>query len=270
MMNKHIFRFISPDNIELYNIKRNKLMFKGRIKRKDCAKYKVDKIILTPSHYVSASMPAVSVKFGPDKGQFLFSDQSILRNEDLIYIPAIYDEAHKTWQQFWASRHLMLDIANLIPSVKYFYPECLAVKEHDTHKDNLSNAKFLNDAISFQPIVSGNKNRLFIFTTIAVILLSTAPWISHWFDYNSKERLVFENKVLLIQYFEQLAVSAELSGLKKLTFNKSLNSIEIITHDLLNDIQKIEVEKFCKELSCKIKFDNSQININFKKSLSSE
>lgn len=270
MMNKHIFRFISPDNIELYNIKRGKLIFKGRIKSKDCAKYRVDKIILTPSHYVSASMPAVSVKFGPEKGQFLFSDQSILRTEDLIYIPAIYDEAHKTWKQFWASRHLLLDIATLIPSIKYFYPEYLAVKEHDTHKDNLSNAKFLNDAVSFQPIKSRNINKLFLFTSIAVIFLAIAPWISYWFDYTSKERLVFENKVLLIQYFEQLAVSSELSGLKKLTFNKSLNSIEIITHDLLNDIQKSEVEKFCKELSCKIKFDNSQININFQKRLSSE
>ena len=223
MMNKHIFRFISPDNIELYNIKRNKLMFKGRIKRKDCAKYKVDKIILTPSHYVSASMPAVSVKFGPDKGQFLFSDQSILRNEDLIYIPAIYDEAHKTWQQFWASRHLMLDIANLIPSVKYFYPECLAVTEHDTHKDNLSNAKFLNDAISFQPIKSGDKNRLFIFTTTASnFIYATAPWITHWFDYTSKERLVFENKVLLVQHFEQLAVH--------LRSSQGLKSLRLINH----------------------------------------
>jgi len=128
----------------------------------------------------------------------------------------------------------------------------------------------LNDAISFQPIKSRDKNKLFLFTLIASIFLAIAPWISHWFDYNSKERLVFENKVLLIQYFEQLAVSSELSGLKKLTFNKSLKSIEIITHDLLNEIQKSEVEKFCKELSCKIKFDNNQININFQKRLSSE
>jgi len=81
----------------------------------------------------------------------------------------------------------------------------------------------------------------------------------------SKERLVFENKLLLVQHFEQLATSSELSGLKKLTFNKSLNSIEIITHDLLNDMQKSEVEKFCKELSCVLKFDNNQINIIFEK-----
>lgn len=269
-MNKQVFRFISPDNIELYNIKRGKLIFKDRIKSKDCAKIKTDKVILTASHYVSASMLAESVKFVPEKGQFLFSDQSILRIEDLIHIPAIYDEVHNTWKQFWASSHLLLDIMALIPSAKYFYPECLALTEHDTNKDNLSDAKFLNDAISFQPIKSRDKNKLFLFTLIAGIFLAIAPWISHWFDYNSKERLVFENKVLLIQYFEQLAVSSELSGLKKLTFNKSLKSIEIITHDLLNEIQKSEVEKFCKELSCKIKFDNNQININFQKRLSSE
>ena len=269
-MNKQVFRFISPDNIELYNIKRGKLIFKDRIKSKDCAKIKTDKVILTASHYVSASMLAESVKFVPEKGQFLFSDQSILRIEDLIHIPAIYDEVHNTWKQFWASSHLLLDIKALIPSAKYFYPECLALIQHDTNKDNLSNAKFLNDAISFQPIKSRDKNKLFLFTLIAGIFLAIAPWISHWFDYNSKERLVFENKVLLIQYFEQLAVSSELSGLKKLTFNKSLKSIEIITHDLLNEIQKSEVEKFCKELSCKIKFDNNQININFQKRLSSE
>jgi|TARA_B110000483_G_scaffold133520_1_gene159792 hypothetical protein len=269
-MNKQVFRFISPDNIELYNIKRGKLIFKDRIKSKDCAKIKTDKVILTASHYVSASMLAESVKFVPEKGQFLFSDQSILRIEDLIHIPAIYDEVHNTWKQFWASSHLLLDIKALIPSAKYFYPECLALTEHDTNKDNLSDAKFLNDAFSFQPIKSRDKNKLFLFTLIAGIFLAIAPWISHWFDYNSKERLVFENKVLLIQYFEQLAVSSELSGLKKLTFNKSLKSIEIITHDLLNEIQKSEVEKFCKELSCKIKFDNNQININFQKRLSSE
>jgi len=269
-MNKQVFRFISPDNIELYNIKRGKLIFKDRIKSKDCAKIKTDKVILTASHYVSASMLAESVKFVPEKGHFLFSDQSILRIEDLIHIPAIYDEVHNTWKQFWASSHLLLDIKTLIPSAKYFYPECLALTEHDTNKDNLSDAKFLNDAISFQPIKSRDKNKLFLFTLIAGIFLAIAPWISHWFDYNSKERLVFENKVLLIQYFEQLAVSSELSGLKKLTFNKSLKSIEIITHDLLNEIQKSEVEKFCKELSCKIKFDNNQININFQKRLSSE
>ena len=31
-MNKQVLRFISPDNIELYNIKRGKLIFKDRIK----------------------------------------------------------------------------------------------------------------------------------------------------------------------------------------------------------------------------------------------
>ena len=125
----------------------------------------------------------------------------------------------------------------------------MALTEHDTNKDNLSNAKFLNDAICFQPIKSHDNNKLFLFTLIVAIFLAIAPWILHWFDYTSKESLVFENK---------------------LTFNKSLKSIEIITHDLLNEIQKSEVEKFCKELSCKIKFDNNQININFQKRLSSE
>ena len=264
-MNKQVFRFISPDNIELYNIKRGKLIFKDRIKSKDCAKIKTDKVILSASHYVSASMLAESVKFGPEKEQFLFSDQSILRIEDLIHIPAIYDEAHNTWKQFWASRHLLLDIKALIPSAKYFYPECLALTEHDTNKDNLSNAKFLNDAISFQPIKSRDKNKLFIFILTASIFLAIAPWITHWFDYTSKEKLVFENKLLLVQHFEQLVTSSELSGLQKLTFNKSLNSIEIITRDLLNEMQKSEVEKFCKELSCVLKFDNNQLNIIFEK-----
>ena len=264
-MNKQVLRFISPDNIELYNIKRGKLIFKDRIKSKDCAKIKTDKVILTASHYVSASMLAESVKFGPEKEQFLFSDQSILRIEDLIHIPAIYDEAHNTWKQFWASRHLLLDIKALIPSAKYFYPECLALIKHDTNKDNLSDSKFLNDAISFQPIKSRDKNKLFIFILTASIFLAIAPWITHWFDYTSKERLVFENKLLLVQHFEQLVTSSELSGLEKLTFNKSLNSIEIITRDLLNEMQKSEVEKFCKELSCVLKFDNNQLNIIFEK-----
>ena len=264
-MNKQVLRFISPDNIELYNIKRGKLIFKDRIKSKDCAKIKTDKVILTASHYVSASMLAESVKFGPEKEQFLFSDQSILRIEDLIHIPAIYDEAHNTWKQFWASRHLLLDIKALIPSAKYFYPECLALTEHDTNKDNLSDSKFLNDAISFQPMKSRDKNKLFIFILTASIFLAIAPWITHWFDYTSKERLVFENKLRLVQHFEQLVTSSKLSGLEKLTFNKSLNSIEIITHDLLNEMQKSEVEKFCKELSCVLKFDNNQLNIIFEK-----
>jgi hypothetical protein len=160
---------------------------------------------------------------------------------------------------------LLLDIKALIPSAKYFYPECLALTEHDTNKDNLSNAKFLNDAISFQPIRSRDKNKLFIFILTASIFLAIAPWITHWFDYTSKERLVFENKLRLVQHFEQLVTSSKLSGLEKLTFNKSLNSIEIITHDLLNEMQKSEVEKFCKELSCVLKFDNNQLNIIFEK-----
>jgi len=98
----------------------------------------------------------------------------------------------------------------------------------------------LNDAISFQPIKSRDKNKLFIFILTASIFLAIAPWITHWFDYTSKERLVFENKLLLVQHFEQLVTSSELSGLEKLTFNKSLNSIEIITRDLIMKCKKVK------------------------------
>lgn len=268
-MKKKIFRFVAPDNIELYVVKRGKLCFKDRIDSTDCVKYDIDQILLTTSHYVSETMLDKDINFVPENGQFLFSDQSILRIEDLTCIPAIFDESRKVWKQVWASKQLLLDIQKLIPSAKYFYPECLAVSPYELGIDNFSDAKFLKKAPSF-PLAGAKRNTLFLIVLILSIFLVIAPWISHWFFYEPVGKTPYDNELLLIQHFEKFAVTSELSGLEKLTFNNSLNTINMVTQEIFSVDQKNTAERFCNEFFCEIDFKDYELTFIFSKRLSDD
>lgn len=264
-MKKYIARFNTPNNIELYIIKRGKLVFKNRIDSKACVKYKIEKILLAPSHYVSATMLAENINFSPEKGQFLFSDQSILQIEDLVCIPAIFDKNRKSWKQVWASKELLLGIQKFIPSAKYFYPQCLAVSEYELNTDNLSGLKFLSNSPTL-PLAVVKRNTVFLVTLITCFSLIIAPWIPDLFFETSVVKTGYDNKLLLIQHFEKLALIMEISDLEKLTFNNSLDTINLISNEIFSGSQRNLAKNFCIENFCKIDFKDYELTVIFSKS----
>jgi len=264
-MKKIILRFITIDNVEVYTIKRGKLSLEKRINSKECVKFKTNKIMLASSHYVSSSLASNALNFRPTKKQFLFSNESVLQINDLVCLPAEYDETLKEWQQTWASRTLLLRIKKLIPSAQYFYPDNFDASLPEHKRTDLSGTKFSNNYKSFQLEESDDKNTKFLLVSSAVVCLAIAPWLPNNFFRDYREVPKYENKLSIIKYFEELAASAKFSGLTKLTFNKSLNTVGAILTSSFTEEQKREIRRYCEVANCIPEINEQQVVLKFKR-----
>lgn len=269
-MSNVILRFITHDNVEVYTIKRGTLSLKERINSKDCVKFKTNRIMLASSHYVSSSLASNALNFKPAKKQFLFSNESILPINDLMCLPAQYDETSKEWQQTWASRSFLLKIKEAIPSAEYFYPDDFDTLLPKHKRTDLSGTKFSYNCKNFQLKENDEKNRKFALISSAVVFLTIAPWLPTNFfgDYRAVPK--HDNKLSIMKYFEELATSAKFSDLTQLTFNKSLNTVEVSLNSSFAEEQKREIRRYCELANCIAEINEQRVVLKFQRGLPDE
>ena len=263
-MTNRVLRYANANDLQEYRLVRGKLrLVKSYASVEEVRRKSFKCIILTPENYVRGSVVSDELKFVPDDGQFIFGTQSVIKADDVDYLPVVYDKDAQTFSQIWASKKRLLDIQKLFSKGTRLYPQEAVVGRQSGSDNDLDQAKFSTPKHHFLKTGS-SKNNLFLVVVVAVcVSVSLYPWVKLERISATIPVQSFENKSTLDANFADLSNAINLPKVISLQFNFTLNRISLTFANELNDVTFGELSEYCEREECEISSLGKSVTVTY-------
>ena len=262
-MTNRVLRYANANDLQEYRLVRGKLrLVKSYASVEEVRRKSFKCIILTPENYVRGSVVSDELKFVPD-GQFIFGTQSVIKADDVDYLPVVYDTDAKIFSQVWASKKRLLDIQKLFSKGTRLYPQEAVVGRQLVSDNDLDQAKFSMPKHHFLK-AGASKNNLFLVALVAVcVSMSLYPWVELERISATIPVQSFENKSILDANFADLSNAINLPKVISLQLNFTLNRIRLTFANELNDGTFEELSKYCEREECEISSSGKSVIVTY-------
>ena len=128
-MMKNIFRLVSPEILEVYNLRRDGGLIFLKTTNPNKVKFKKIKILLISAYYKNWDTIRIeNIAYKPKPNTNLFSSKSLIRKDDLILTNTFYNQETGYWAQAWTSSQKLNSIWKITSKKVAIFPEALNVK----------------------------------------------------------------------------------------------------------------------------------------------
>ena len=261
-MTNRVLRYANANDLQEYRLVRGKLrLVKSYARVEEVRRKSFKYIILAPENYVRGSVVSDELKFVPDDGQFIFGTQSVIKADDVDYLPVVYEKEAQTFSQIWASKKRLLDIQKLFPKITRLYPQEAVVGLQSGSDNDLDQAKFSAPKHHFLKAGSSKNNLFFVVVVAVCVSMSLYPWVKLERISTTIPVQSFENKSIFDANFAKLSNAINLPKVTSLQFNFTLNRIILTFANELNDRTFEELSKYCEREKCEINSRGKSITV---------
>ena len=261
-MSKIVLRYINDQQIELYKLRKGNLIYSEVVSIHEAKKFKCRSVIISPHHYVKGHISSSELAFQPDDNQFIFSDLSVMKPDEISYLPTYFDKVNDVYIQFWLSMSSLRELTIKFPFADRFYPEYSACGTEDT-LNNLNGKKFLRHNVFFQKKSHRRTNNYFLFFTCACLISAGTPWFDEFESAFLKPKVTYENKLYLSEKVSVLFSEITLPRLDSIEMNYSLARVKLSFSQPIASSVRISLDKYCQKQACEFREKSKAVILEF-------